>query len=270
MAVVGVPGWIGSSAVSETGQRWMSAAAGQLRLGLPVWMSRFAGVSREQTITIGANYSYAWSTLVNQIQSMGVSGGAFRINVVGTIVSNSAGAPCLYFPSSLAGVDYIDLVINGGVGVMGRGGAGGGDNTGGPYSSGENGGVGITNEIGGKLRITNNGWISGGGGGGGLVNMPTSTSRRVNVSGGGGRPFGAGGTGGCEGNGSAASLDAPGAGVSTSLAQSGAGGNLGAAGQYPPRADGRLDPYPGGAAGAAVNGNAPSWVALGTIYGSRV
>ena len=35
MAVVGVPGWIGSSSVNETGQRWMSQAAGQLRLGVP-------------------------------------------------------------------------------------------------------------------------------------------------------------------------------------------------------------------------------------------
>ncbi|HAO3334794.1 TPA: receptor-recognizing protein, partial [Escherichia coli] len=26
MPIVGVPGWIGSSAVSVTGQRWMSAA----------------------------------------------------------------------------------------------------------------------------------------------------------------------------------------------------------------------------------------------------
>lgn len=270
MAVVGVPGWIGSSAVSETGQRWMSAAAGQLRLSAAGYMSRFAGISREQAITISANNAYAWSTLVNQIQSMGVSGGAFRITVVGTIVSNSAGAPCLYFPSSLAGVDYIDLVINGGVGVMGRGGAGGGDNTGGPYSSGQNGGAGITNEIGGKLRITNNGWISGGGGGGGLVNMPTSTSRIVAAGGGGGRPFGAAGTGGYYGNGGAASLDAPGGGYTNSLVGSGAGGNLGAAGGYPTKADGKTDPYPGGAAGAAVNGNAPTWLSVGAIYGSRV
>lgn len=270
MAVVGVPGWIGSSAVSETGQRWMSAAAGQLRLSVPVYMSRFAGVSREQAITIGANNAYAWSTLVNQIKSMGVSGGAFKITVTGNLVSNSAGAPCLNFTSDLAGVDYIELIINSGVGVMGRGGAGGGDNTGGAYSTAQAGGVGITNAIGAKLRITNNGYIAGGGGGGGLVNMPTSNARQVGASGGGGRPFGAAGTGGYYGNGTAASISAPGSGYSNSLAQSGQGGNLGAAGQYPPKADGRLEAQAAGAAGAAVNGNAPTWRAVGTIYGSRV
>lgn len=270
MAVVGVPGWIGSSAVSETGQRWMSAAAGQLRLSAAGYMSRFAGISREQAITISASNAYAWSTLVNQIKSLGVSGGAFKITVVGNIVSNSAGAPCLNFTSDLAGVDYIELIINSGVGVMGRGGAGGGDNTGGAYSTAENGGVGITNAIGNKLRITNNGYIAGGGGGGGLVDMPTSTSRRVQASGGGGRPFGAAGTGGYESNGTAATISAPGSGGSSSLSQAGAGGNLGAAGQYPPKADGRLEARPAGAAGAAVNGNAPTWRTVGTIYGSRV
>ncbi|ENB5604994.1 receptor-recognizing protein, partial [Shigella flexneri] len=45
MAVVGIPGWIGTSAVAETGQRWMTAASRELRLGNPSWMSQFAGRS---------------------------------------------------------------------------------------------------------------------------------------------------------------------------------------------------------------------------------
>lgn len=270
MAVVGIPGWIGSSAVSETGERWMSAAAGQLRLSAAGYMSRFAGISREQAITISANNAYAWSTLVNQIKALGVSGGAFKVTVVGTIVSNSADAPCLYFTSDLAGVDYIELVINSGVGVMGRGGAGSGDNTGGAATTAQSGGHGITNAIGSKLRITNNGYISGGGGGGGQVDMPTASSRRVAASGGGGRPFGPAGTGGYYGNGTAASISAPGSGYNWSLGTSGAGGNLGAAGQNAPSSSGNLRTFPGGAAGAAVNGNAPTWRTVGTIYGSRV
>lgn len=271
MAVVGIPGWIGSSAVAETGQRWMSAAAGQLRLSAAGYMSRFAGVSREQTITIGSTDAYAWSTLVNQIKSMGVAGNAFKVVIAGTVISNSAGAPCLYFPSELASVDYIELVINGGCGIMGRGGAGGGDNTGGAYSSGEAGGAGVTNEIGGKLRINNGGYIAGGGGGGGAINMPTATQRRIAVPGSGGRPFGAGGTGGYyTSNGNAASRDAPGARATGGGATSGGGGNLGGAGENGVNAPDRLDPLPGGAAGAAVNGNAPTWLAVGTIYGSRV
>ncbi|WP_137464955.1 hypothetical protein [Escherichia coli] len=45
MAVQGP--WVGSSAVAETGQRWMSSAGSQLRLGLPFWMSQMVGVSKE-------------------------------------------------------------------------------------------------------------------------------------------------------------------------------------------------------------------------------
>ena len=46
MAIVGVPGGIVSSAVAETGQRWMAAAASVVRLGVPVWMSQMAGRSK--------------------------------------------------------------------------------------------------------------------------------------------------------------------------------------------------------------------------------
>lgn len=45
MAIIGVPGWIGSSAVAETGQRWMSAAGSAVRIGVPFWMSGMAGQS---------------------------------------------------------------------------------------------------------------------------------------------------------------------------------------------------------------------------------
>lgn len=45
MAIVGVPGWIGSSAVAETGQRWMSAAGSAVRIGAPFWMSQMANQS---------------------------------------------------------------------------------------------------------------------------------------------------------------------------------------------------------------------------------
>lgn len=39
-------GWVGSSAVSNTGDRWMSAAGGKLRLPTPFWMSQMVGRSR--------------------------------------------------------------------------------------------------------------------------------------------------------------------------------------------------------------------------------
>lgn len=39
-------GWVGSQAVSETGQRWMSAAGSKLRLPVPFWMSQLVGRSK--------------------------------------------------------------------------------------------------------------------------------------------------------------------------------------------------------------------------------
>lgn len=45
MAIVGVPGWIGASAVSETGERWMAAAGAKVGVGTPFWMSTLAGKS---------------------------------------------------------------------------------------------------------------------------------------------------------------------------------------------------------------------------------
>lgn len=43
MAIVSAPGWIGSSAANETGERWMSKAGGKVRLPTPFWMSQMAG-----------------------------------------------------------------------------------------------------------------------------------------------------------------------------------------------------------------------------------
>lgn len=274
MAVVGVPGYIGSSAVSETGQRYMSTAAGQLRIAVPTYMSRFAGQSREQVIDIPANNNYTWATLVNQIKALGVAGNAFRVNINGPVISSTTGAPCLNFTSDLAGVDYILLVINSGAWVSGRGGNGGGPSS---THGGKPGGVGITNAIGTKLRIQNNGAIGGGGGGGGDVGLG---GNRTTVAGGsGGRPWGLGGTenygaSGGRTDGNDATRDAPGArtaSVNYGTNIGGAGGNLGAAGEggIASGADSQTA-YAGGAAGAAVNGNAPTWVTLGSIYGSRV
>lgn len=38
--------WIGSSAVAETGQRWMSQAGAAVRIGTPFWMSSMGGKSK--------------------------------------------------------------------------------------------------------------------------------------------------------------------------------------------------------------------------------
>lgn len=45
MAISGIPSWLGSSAVAETGQRWMSAAGSAVRIGAPFRMSQMANQS---------------------------------------------------------------------------------------------------------------------------------------------------------------------------------------------------------------------------------
>ncbi|HGP0794310.1 TPA: hypothetical protein ACLFL9_004841, partial [Salmonella enterica subsp. diarizonae serovar 53:z10:z35] len=38
-------GWVGSQAVAETGQRWMSAAGAAVKVSTPFWMSALVGKS---------------------------------------------------------------------------------------------------------------------------------------------------------------------------------------------------------------------------------
>lgn len=253
-------GWVGSSAVSETGQRWMSAAMQAVRLGRPAYMSAMVGRSKEIHYSIGASNSYNKDTLINWMKAQGST--PVVITITGNIVSQSTGVPCLDFPSSLTN-EYVTLIINSGVTVYGRGGNGGSN------AAGAAGGNAINNAIGTRLRITNNGAIAGGGGGGGGGNRG-----RLVFGGGGGRPFGAGGSSSNMSSGATAgSISAPGKGSvgvgSLSAYTGGAGGNVGAAGGRC-NTQGNGTEYNGGAAGKAVSGNAPTWNVVGTIYGSRV
>ncbi|HAN5059548.1 TPA: receptor-recognizing protein [Escherichia coli] len=260
MPIVGVPGWIGSSAVSVTDQRWMSAARTAVQLPAAGSMSQMAGRSKEVQYSIGANHNYNKDTLINYLKSQGAT--PVVVTITGDLVSSSSGVPCLDFPSSLTN-SYISLVINAGVTVYGRGGNGGSNAGGGA------GGNAINNGIGTRLRITNNGAIAGGGGGGGGGNYG-----RLSFGGGGGRPFGAGGSSSHMGSGATAgSISAPGAGSAgkggLSVYKGGSGGNVGAAGGRC-NIQGNGTEYNGGAAGKAVTGNAPTWTKVGAIYGAHV
>ncbi|HBV0031611.1 TPA: receptor-recognizing protein [Escherichia coli] len=253
-------GWVGSSAVSETGERWMSAAMQAVRLGRPAYMSAMVGRSKEIHYSIGASNSYNKDTLINWMKAQGST--PVVITITGNIVSQSTGVPCLDFPSSLTN-EYVTLIINSGVTVYGRGGNGGSN------AAGAAGGNAINNAIGTRLRITNNGAIAGGGGGGGGGNRG-----RLVFGGGGGRPFGAGGSSSNMSSGATAgSISAPGKGSvgegSLSAYTGGAGGNVGAAGGRC-NTQGNGTEYNGGAAGKAVTGNSPRWDKVGTIYGARV
>lgn len=257
-------GWVGSSAVNETGQRWMSAAMEAVRLGRPAWMSQMVGRSKEVYYSIGSNHSYNKDTLINWMKAQGST--PVVITITGNLVSHSAGVPCLDFPSSLTN-EYVTLIINSGVTVWGRGGRGAQAGN----QAGEAGGNAINNAIGTRLRITNNGAICGGGGGGGAQSTDNSWAGKYVSGGGGGRPFGAGGSNGAKAPGGAASLTSPGAGGKMYSGVAYYGGDGGDAGERGKDAV-RLHGYSNspGAAGKAVTGNAPRWDKVGTIYGARV
>lgn len=264
MAIVGVPGWIGESAVNETGQRWMDAAMKAVRVSVPGWMSSMAGQSKEVYYSIGASNSYNKDTLINYLKSQGST--PVVVTITGNIVSSSAGQPCLDFPSSLTNA-YVTLIINGGVTVYGRGGRGAQAGN----RAGQAGGTAINNGIGTRLRITNNGAIAGGGGGGGAQSTDNGWGGKYVSGGGGGRPFGAGGNNGAAAPGASASLTSPGAGgkmYSGVGYYGGNGGNVGERGKDAVRLSGYSNSP--GAAGKAVTGNAPTWTKVGTIYGARV
>ncbi|EPU9412238.1 receptor-recognizing protein [Escherichia coli] len=252
-------GWVGSSAVSETGQRWMSAAMQAVRLGRPAYMSAMVGRSKEIHYSIGASNSYNKDTLINWMKAQGST--PVVITITGNIVSQSTGVPCLDFPSSLTN-EYVTLIINSGVTVYGRGGNGGSN------AAGAAGGNAINNAIGTRLRITNNGAIAGGGGGGGGGYWDDGITRYV-VGGGGGRPFGK--AGGYSGGSASTAGTLTGAGIGSKPGNAiygGNGGNVGSAGGACGGNSGSR--YGGGAAGKAVTGNAPRWDKVGTIYGARV
>lgn len=132
MAVVGVGGWIGSSAKAEAGNEWMSGAMRTLGVPVPGWMSQLAGKSKEVHYSIGANHSYNKDTLINYLRSLGST--AVVVTITGDLVSHSSTVPCLEFPSNLPN-SYITLIINPGVTVYGRGGNGGSNSPGGAGGS---------------------------------------------------------------------------------------------------------------------------------------
>lgn len=283
-------GWVGSSAKAETGEEWMSAAATKLRItARPFNMSQMVGQSVEisQSLTVAANNAYANATLTAAASALANrSITNLTITVTGLVISSSTGAPCFLFANAAPWSEFksIHLIINSGARVSGRGGAGGAarmnKNVFQGADAGGAGGVGITNNIGTKLRITNNGAISGGGGGGGAYGIVATYEDDYDgcSAGGGGCPLGAAGTATGQGKaGTAGTTTGPGTGVNVTGVASGGnvkggtGGSWGAAGGVGSGGGtGSKKQGAGGAAGAALNGSAPTWSVVGTINGSRL
>ena len=264
MAIVGIPGWIGQSAVDETGQRWMDAAMRDVRVAVPGWMGSMAGQSKEIIHTLGADHNFNGQWFRDRCFDAGSAPIVF--NITGDLASYTRDVP-LFFMYGDTPNEYVTLNIHGGVHMWGRGGQGGWTHSGGD-GNGQAGGHCIQNDIGGRLRIWNYGVIcGGGGGGGGIAYRPHSGANWIDIGGGGGWPFGPGGGGGYSGGG--ASYEGPGGGYNLGNAHSGQGGVAGGAGGNAWHDGGNaLKVGAGGGAGAAVFGSSPSWGATGTIYGS--
>ncbi|UCR92150.1 hypothetical protein LPLM1_00015 [Listeria phage LPML1] len=60
-------GWVGSSAVAETGQRWMSAARTTVRLSASGWMSELVGKSKADAIMTVGKYTNGAITALGYI-----------------------------------------------------------------------------------------------------------------------------------------------------------------------------------------------------------
>lgn len=247
--------WVGSSAKAETGESWMRAAATAVRIGGGGFMmSSLIGKSKAIQVYINSSdHNYNVDKLLNAVRAVMPQNqwGSVELQLyVGSgvqLVSSTTGAPCLDF-GYLSSFIKITLENNGT--ILGRGGNGGGkDRT----NEGYPGGTAIRRNA--TLYINNRGVIGGGGGGGGI---------RGNNGAGGGCPFGSGGLGykvmGNQGSdGQNASFSSAGAG----------GGSAGAGGWYGQRGVTAYDPYPGGAAGAAIDGGGTfGWINRGTVYGS--
>lgn len=220
-----------------------------------------AGLSKEITITLDANHNYDRNDLINKLRALGSTPAVVVIS--GDLVAQNTGVPCLEFPSNLPN-EYVHLRVN--ATLYGRGGEGGGN----ANRRGQNGGPCILNSFGTKLRIENNGAICGGGGGGGGVKV----GQNVVSGGSGGRPFGPAGiaNGRDKKDGIAATLTAPGPTPPQTRYDTtgGAGGDVGQPGKSGTGTGDSTTIDPVGAAGAAVYGNAPTWIKVGNIYGSRV
>lgn len=254
MTITTVPGWIGSSAVTETGKRWMSEARTVVRLSASGYMSELAGKSKEILVTINTSsntFSSTW--LVDHIESL--AGGNMTNQLVRVVITSGTTLindptnleeEVIYIPDTWGSCENIIIENNGR--ILGRGGNGGGQ-----WAGGRPGYHGIQNDLGTKLIIRNYGIIGGGGGGGSSAHREIAGGREY--GGGGGAPLGLGGRAPYA-NGSNASIDQPGAGAEYA-------GRGGAWGQ-----NGVADSYAGGVAGMAVRNKAPTWEVRGTIHGN--
>lgn len=262
MSISGLPSWIGSQAVAETGQRSMYNARAALGLAGAGWMSEMAGKTRTIIVNLtGSDHNFNTANLHQWM--VNAAGGAWPANAVWRIivgsgvqlVSYSTGSACMWFGGAING----KVVIENHGYILGRGGNGGQGYRG--STQGGAGGSAIYRESKITLEIINYGVIGGGGGGGGGANH---SSVGDTIGAGGGAPFGAGGAGEYTGGG-ASFTNGGGAGAY----KAGVGGGWGARGANAPGPGNELGA--GGANGRAIDGGGSIiWTVQGDIRGGYV
>ncbi|MFL1802311.1 receptor-recognizing protein [Plesiomonas shigelloides] len=183
-------GWVGSQAVNETGQRWMSAARTAVRLGAAGWMSEMVGQAKEIRVVISAsNHNFVSGSHLHP-QMLAAAGGSWPtaantlwrivVNPGVQLVAEFSQTQCFWFGGAINGT----VIIENHGHILGRGGSYGVGR-----ESGSAGSDAIYRESKITLDIQNYGVIAGGGGGGGGSWEDPYEERRA-TSGGGGAPFG--------------------------------------------------------------------------------
>lgn len=280
MAISGLPSWIGSQAVSETGQRSMYNARAALGLAGAGWMSEMAGKERTVIVNI-TNVDHNFNTGTLHQWMLNAAGGSWpaqatwRIIVApaASLISMGTSNACMWFGGAING----KVIIENHGHIFGRGGAGGAITCGdaGCTQGGSAGGHAIYREPKITLEIINYGVIAGGGGGGGggYTFSSAGGGRHYGQGGGGGAPYGAGGY--------TSGMNHPRPGSVAGYTDGGVGGTGGDSGEAHGGTGGALGANGGGAwgnnranAGGGYAGNAIAgggtiiWTVRGDIRGA--
>lgn len=107
-------GWIGSSAVGETAQRWMSAAGPAINVGVPFWMSTLAGKSKGLKVTVARTQIGILPPGVKGPQQYPILAFGFLQGKGGSVVGNYSGreVTSCYFENANG---YFRFAVSGGM-----------------------------------------------------------------------------------------------------------------------------------------------------------
>lgn len=107
-------GWIGSSAVGETAQRWMSAAGPTINVGVPFWMSALAGKSKGLKVAVARTQIGILPPGVRGPQPYPILAFGYLQGKGGSVVGNYSGREVTAFYFENAN-NYVRFIVSGGM-----------------------------------------------------------------------------------------------------------------------------------------------------------